>query len=497
MSEEKGLAPKNSEKKQYQPPQGASLDSVISFSGKKMNYQAKAEWIVLRKNEKPNAEMFHVAYLQKESVVSERPVTFVFNGGPGASAAYLHMGALGPNRVQFNDDGTLTSPPVKLIENQDSWLEFTDLVFIDPIGTGFSRMIEDEEKDKKDSKEKKDKKEYFQMSRDLESIGEFVQKFLSKNKRWTSPVYIAGESYGGFRVAKLSKMLQNDYGIGLNGAVLISPCFDWSVLSSHDYDMDSWVNIFPTMVASAHFHKKSQLSSDHSLDEALAAAEKFTVNQYARFLIQGEAMSQEERDEVFQVYSAMTGLDLEYVKKKQGRIVIAEFVRKLLESDKKVMGLYDATITLLDPYPDRDTHQAPDSTLSASERVFCSGVNAQLRENIGIEEEREYKLLNIEVNTSWKNDKQTHAFDLKVDSADDLRYAMAMNPFLKVFITHGTHDLVTPYYAANRLVGQMRLTSEQKERLLVKHFGGGHMFYTWKDSREQFTQSMREFYRKK
>ncbi len=160
--------------------------------------------------------MFHVSYIAKGTKSDRRPVTFVFNGGPGASSAYLHVGALGPKRVAFNQDGSSQKPPAKLVDNAQSWLAFTDLVFIDPIGTGFSRMVEEEKKDEKsaDKPEAKQSKEYYQLKRDLESLGEFIQKFLSVNKRWDSPEFIAGESYGGFRVAKLAKLLQEGYGTG-------------------------------------------------------------------------------------------------------------------------------------------------------------------------------------------------------------------------------------------------------------------------------------------
>ena len=209
MSEKKPAAPSAP----YQPPKGKKTHHSLELEAETIDYRARADWMVLRKDEKPRAEMFHVSYLRRDADSEKRPVTFVFNGGPGASSAYLHVGALGPRRVVFNEDGTPPKPPVRLADNGESWLTFTDLVFIDPIGTGFSRVINDDKGDDKKAADDSDKKEYFRLKRDLESLGEFIQKFLSRENRWDSPVFIAGESYGGFRVGKLARLLQEGYGL--------------------------------------------------------------------------------------------------------------------------------------------------------------------------------------------------------------------------------------------------------------------------------------------
>jgi len=235
---------KKDEKKEDLNYKGNTTTQQITFSrSSRLSYTATADWVTLNKREKPIARMFHVAYLAKGHGSSRRPVTFVFNGGPGAASAYLHMGALGPRRTVFQTDGSLPPPPAKVLPNLESWLRFTDLVFIDPIGTGFSRMIEEEKPKEGDAKgdgaqgeKKTDRTEFFEVTRDLESLGEFIQKFLSKHHRWTSPVFIAGESYGGFRVAKLARMLQEKYGVGLNGVVLISPAIEFDSLIGSDYN---------------------------------------------------------------------------------------------------------------------------------------------------------------------------------------------------------------------------------------------------------------------
>jgi carboxypeptidase C (cathepsin A) len=210
----------------HEAPAGAETTGSWGRGRRAIQYTATGKWTVLRKKEKPAAEIFSVSYVVAGDE-RDRPVTFVFNGGPGAASAYLHMGAVGPQRVDFPPDGTLPTMPPRLVENESSWLAFSDLVFVDPVGTGFSRVIEpekkDDGKDAKPSDDAPDPKEYFGYKRDLESLCEFMSRWLSDNGRWGSAVFIAGESYGGYRVGRLARMLQETAGIGLNGAILISP----------------------------------------------------------------------------------------------------------------------------------------------------------------------------------------------------------------------------------------------------------------------------------
>lgn len=223
---------------------------------------------------------------------------FVFNGGPGASSAYLHLGAVGPKRVDFPAGGSLPPMPPRLVENESSWLAFTGLVFVDPVGTGFSRVIdrdrgnskgEDPPKDGKDD-ERPDPKEYFGQKRDLESLCEFVGRWLSLNRRWGAPVFLAGESYGGYRVGRLVRLLQETTGVGLNGAILISPALEITGLIPNDYDVLGWVDRVPTMAAAAVHHGRSRAFAPATpLEAVLAEAAAFATGDYASFLIRGAA----------------------------------------------------------------------------------------------------------------------------------------------------------------------------------------------------------------
>jgi carboxypeptidase C (cathepsin A) len=498
MSDEPTKNNENGKKPDHVPPTGAESTGTWGRGRKAIQYTATARWTVLRKKEKPAAEIFSVSYVA-EGDDRNRPLTFVFNGGPGAASAFLHMGAVGPQRVEFPPDGTLPAVPARLVENESSWLAFSDLVFVDPVGTGFSRVIEPEKKgDGKDGAKPEDAapdpKEYFGYKRDLESLCEFMSRWLSENGRWGSPVFIAGESYGGYRVGRLARQLQEAAGIGLNGAILISPALEITSLVPTDYDTLGWVDRVPTMTAAALHHGRSRaFRKGTSLEKALRAAEEFATDEYTIFLTRGAALPTKERTRILSRLADLIGLPLDVVTRAEGRIAIQRFVRELLRDERKVVGLYDTTITATDPFPDRDEFGWPDPTLSGISPAYTTAVNRVLRSEIGVETDREYALLSYEVFTSWKNDAESHAFAPPPGATDDFRYGMALNPHMHAFITHGQYDLVTPYYTSDRLRNLMKLDPQMADRLTVQHYGGGHMFYAWETSRHAFGDAIAAF----
>jgi carboxypeptidase C (cathepsin A) len=484
-------------KRDHEPPRGAA--SAGTWNG--VAYTATAEWLVLRKKEEPSAELFSVSYIA-DSAGLDRPVTFIFNGGPGASSAYLHVGAVGPVRVDVPGDGTLPPMPPRLVQNEESWLGFTDLVFVDPVGTGFSRIIESERTKADDTKtvgdqrdgEKPEPNEYFAYKRDLESLSEFLGRWLSRHGRWGSPVFIAGESYGGHRVGRLVRSLQETSGIGLNGAILISPSLEFSTLSSGDYDVLGWVDLLPTMAAAAAYHGRSRaFVRETPIEDVLREAETFAAGDYVAFLTQGAAMAAADRAEILTRQADLIGLPVELVTRTEGRIASGVFARELLRDERKVLGLYDATVTVIDPFPDRDSFAGPDPTLSGISPVYTMAINRLLRSEIGVETHREYTLLNWEANQAWKNDDERSMFLPPEGATDDFRYGMALNPHVRAFVTHGRFDLITPYYASNRLRNFMRLGPATAGRVTVRHFDGGHMFYAWTQSRRAFSAAIADF----
>jgi carboxypeptidase C (cathepsin A) len=484
---------------EHQAPAGANTPGRWAHAGASIDYTATAQWIVLRKKERPAAEIFSVSYVADQD--GDRPLTFVFNGGPGASSAYLHMGAAGPQRVAFPADGTLPQMPPRLVSNDDSWLAFTDLVFVDPVGTGFSRVIEDAGKDGEHKPKPADDdpadgkaREYFGYKRDLESLCEFMGRWLSAHGRWGSPVFIAGESYGGYRVGRLVRMLQETTGIGLSGAILISPALEFASLSPTDYDLLGWVDLIPTMALAAVHHGRSRaFEAGTTPEEVRDEAERFATGEYATLLARGASMPLAERERILGRLADLVGLSAEAVARAEGRVSIDMFARGLLRDERKVLGLYDATITATDPFPDREPFAGPDPTLAGIGPAYTTAINRQLRSEIGVETDREYVVISFEVNESWRNDAPEHFFTPPVGATDDFRYGMSLNPHMKAFITHGRYDLVTPYYASDRLRNLMRLDAEMAGRLTVRHFNGGHMFYAWEDSRRDFAAAIAAF----
>lgn len=466
-----------------------STQHTIDLPDRSLRYHAIAEWIPLRKIQKPVAHIFHTAYLETETDNS-RPLTFVFNGGPGAASAYLHMGALGPKRAAFAEAGKLPQPPTQVIDNQESWLSFTDLVFIDPIGTGFSRAIEDPKSD--DPKEKSD---YWEIEKDLDSLGEFISRFLSKHHRWTSPIYIAGESYGGFRVAKMARKLQEGHGVGLCGCLLISPAIEFDSLFGSDYNLTHWIELFPSLAAAAYHHGRSRHATDEpSLPTVLNEAEEFAQSQLARLLTQGDRLSTEERLGIVKRMADLLGLVQPVVERASGRITATLFCRELLRDQQRICGHYDASITAVDPYPDRNDYEGPDPTLFSIDRLFTAAINHQLRTNLNVATDLDYRLLSMDVNKAWKDDSKGHVFRKLVGAMDDLRYGMSLNEHMKVFISHGHFDLVTPYFSSQRLIDLMKLTPEQKGNMISRNYNGGHMFYSWDQSRKAFHADTESFY---
>ena len=362
---------KKSKEEMLSPLKGSSKSLKMSLGAKSISYEVEADCIRLFKEAKPVAEVFYVSYIVKNRSKKPRPITFVFNGGPGAASAYLHLGALGPKRVCFQKDGSCPPPPSSLVDNAESWLAFTDLVFVDPVGTGFSRPLPSEDESKAEGAKTKENKAFFALNKDLDSLGEFASRFLSHISGWERPVYLAGESYGGFRAAKLSKLMQEGFGIGLNGVILISPALEWYLLAGTDYDLNHWVGTFPTMALTAHAHGLCKAFSKKAKQkQVMRAAEEFAARRLAPWLVMGNSLPKKEQLEIASEMAELIGLSTEEILERDGRIPIRNFSRLLLKSSGQVCGLYDAAITGRDPFPDRAEYEGPDATLGGIERIF-------------------------------------------------------------------------------------------------------------------------------
>tara|TARA_R110002072_G_scaffold303142_1_gene495760 strand:- start:3032 stop:4564 length:1533 start_codon:yes stop_codon:yes gene_type:complete len=473
----------------------------VDLNGLEFRYRASAEWTSLRKIHKPVAEVFHTSYFAENVDNATRPLTFVFNGGPGAASAFLHMGALGPQRVAFGESGRIPPMPVEVIDNLETWLTFTDLIFIDPVGTGFSRAIKNgnDSADANSAKPQNDgpteNPDFWDIDKDLDSLGELICRILSQHDRWLSPIFIAGESYGGFRVAKLARSLQETHGVGLCGALLISPAIEFEGLFGTDYNLTHWVEVFPSLVASAHQHKLTRnIAPESSLDDVVEMAGTFATIDLSRWLTLGNALPESERAPIITRMAELTGLSESFIERAAGRITAPQFCRELLREQRRVLGLYDASLSTVDPFPDRTDFEGPDPSLVSIGRLFTGAINHQLRTTLKVDSELDYRLLCMDVYRKWQHTAAEHVFKAAVGAMDDLRYGMSLNEHMKVFIAHGFFDLITPCYATGRQVGLMKLSDEQAQNITTKNYCGGHMFYSWDTSRVAFRVDAEAFF---
>jgi len=470
-----------------QPPAYFESEGKIAFGRKKLSYQARAGWLPLYDKDKVRAEIFHTYYRATGEGAGKRPLTFVFNGGPGAASAYLHVGAIGPKRVKTNADGTLPAPPTTLVDNPESWLAFSDLVFIDPVATGLSRS-KSEKDDEKDTSKEPDTF-YWDVANDLTSLCNFMSSFLSKENLWQTPIYLAGESYGGYRAARLARMLQEKAGIGLNGVILISPALEWDTLFAGRFNTYATAHLLPSMAASARFHGvSSEAKPSEDLPSFLARVEKFALGTALPGLSLGSLQSKDAQKKLIKSLAAWIGLKPEVIDLHDGKINFVTFDKQ------KVLGWYDAAMMTDDPFPATTNFEGIDPTLAGLNRVYTAGANAHIRDNLGVKSERKYELLNYEVNEKWqwRNDKSGEPYP--PGATDDLAAGMGMNPDMKVVIVHGAYDLVTPYFTSKYLAMHLARKSSPATKIDLKNYEGGHMFYMWEKSRKAFFKDIKALF---
>lgn len=467
-------------------------EGSVEIGGKAVPWEAKTGWLTLYDNDEERARIFHTYYHTAGGPRADRPLTIVFNGGPGAASAYLHVGAVGPVRVETNPDGTLMPSPARLTNNEECWLAFTDLVFIDPVGTGLShariKKKDGQKKDDGDTPGEKDDggKFYWDVEKDLEALCDFMDAFLSREGRWQSPIYLAGESYGGYRAGRLVRMLQEKAGVGLCGAFLISPALEWDHLFSGDFNTLTPTLLLPSLAAAAHFHGAA--GNGTSFDEFREQAEVFAFKDYLGAISSGDAQRH------YKKIGQMLGLSPKLVEAHGGMVTMDMFIRELKKETGEVLGRYDAAMVTPDPFPASATFKGVDPTLDGMNRVFSTGANMHIRENLGVKSNNKYELLNYKVNREWQWGDAANGSPVPAGAMEDMAVAMAMNPDMKLVISHGYFDLITPYFVSEYLVRQLRQSGAKTDGLSLKHYVGGHMFYTWEASRQAFFKDVAAVY---
>lgn len=434
----------------------------LTTAGLDLSYTARAGVIPLEdESGELEAEIFFTAYdLDDEQDQKERPLTFVFNGGPGSSSIWLHMGALGPKRVVMEPEGWMPSPPYRLTANEHTWLDRTDLVFIDPVGTGYSRAA------KKDLREK-----FWSFEGDLDSVGEFIRLYLTRYDRWTSPLFLAGESYGTTRAAGLAGKLV-DQGIAFNGVVLISTALNLRPIFFEQGDDLPFQLFVPTYAATAWYH--GQLSSKlqaRDLPELLREVESWSEEELTPALMKGDRLHEEDRELITQQLAAYTGLDPEYVEGTNLRVDIFRFCKELLREEKRSVGRLDSRFTGVEALAVTEKPEF-DPSLLAIKPPYASTFQHYLRSELGVESDLEYLVLNDQVGEDWEWEKGSLP-----STGESLRAAMAKNPYMKVFVGQGYYDLATPHFATVYMISHMNIDPELRENVRIAYYRAGHMYY--------------------
>ena len=491
---------KKSADKEAEPPAPVVTDHTLTLpGGRVLKYKATAGYLTLRDTDeskesrpkgdgkdepidplkgKPKAQVFFVAYtLDPAPDPATRPVTFSFNGGPGSSSVWLHLGALGPRRAQLTDQGEAPPPPYKLVDNESTWLDLTDLVFIDPVSTGYSRAVAGEGSN-----------QFHGYVEDIASVGEFIRLYLSHHARWSSPKFIVGESYGTTRAAGLSDYLQEKHGIYLNGITLVSSVLDFQTIAFDPGNNLPFSLYLPTYAAAAWYHKR--LAPDlqaQPLADVLKGAEQFANNEYLLALAHGDAVPADERAKVADTLARFTGLPAAQWAQQNLRETDARFFDDLLKDKGRSIGRYDARYTGIRYHPGTQDYDF-DPSYEAVHGPFTSAFNDYVRRELKYESDLPYHILTGVEPWNFNNVQNSY-----LDVAENLRQAMSRHPYLKVLVCCGYFDLATPYFAAQHAVAQMNLDPAIRNNLAMTYYPAGHMIYVQKESREKFRQDFEGF----
>ncbi|MBP5626841.1 peptidase S10 [bacterium] len=453
----------------------------LKLGNTKLNYTATTGTLFLREHKdesKIKARIFFT-YYEKDGVRDKksRPVIFIYNGGPGSSSIWLHMGAFGPRRCRMNADGSAPKPPFEIVDNKETLLDIADLVFVDPVSTGFSRAADLDHED-----------EFHGLEKDIEAMGDFIMRFSSQQGRWMSPKYLLGESYGTTRSAGLAGYLNNEQGMYLNGIILVSSILDFGT-ARFDFGNDlPYILFLPTYAAIAHYHGKAGKGTKQS--DFLSEVESFAVNEYLRALFLGTALPEEDKLEVAKKLSSYTGLSEQFVLDCNLKPSIWRFTKNLLKEEGYSVGRFDGRIKGRDGERAGD-HPETDPSHSATAGVFTTCFNDYVRSELNYDSEKLYLVLTGRAHP-WKFDHEGKY----VNVSDRLRQAICRNTDLKVMIANGYFDLATPYFATWHTVNHMPLTPELQKNISQTYYKGGHMMYTIDSERAKLKADIVSFIKK-
>lgn len=454
----------------------------ITVNGRTLNYTVRAGYMPIRNAQTGDTEakIFYMAYtLDGNTNPARRPLMFSFNGGPGSASVWLHLGALGPKRVKMLDNGLMPPPPYELVDNEATWLDQTDMVFIDTVGTGYSRAVKPEVASK-----------FFGLNGDIESVGEFIRMYLSQAQRWSSPLFLVGESYGTTRASGLSNYLF-EHGIGLNGILLISTVMNFQTIRFADNNDMPLVLILPSYTTTAWYHKRlSPPMLAKSVSEVAREAESFAINEYFPAMMRIDRLSQQEKQVLLEKFSNLTGLSKEFIERNNFRVELGEFMKELLRSQRRTVGRLDSRFLGID----RDAageNTDFDPSMTAIRPPYTAAFNNYVRRELGFKSDLEYYILGGGIGRwNWNVDNGY------ADTSMSLKDAMAKNPYMKVFIGAGYYDMATPFFAAEYTISAMNLDPVLRQNITVNYYEAGHMMYIERTSLRKLKEDAAAFIQK-
>jgi carboxypeptidase C (cathepsin A) len=449
---------------QHRLPPDSTTQQTLALPGRTLDFTATAGSIRLFDDKgEPQADIAYTAYRLDGADARTRPVTFLFNGGPGSASAWLQFGAAGPWRLAMNAEAVTSSASPDLLPNAETWLDFTDLVFIDPVGTGYSRFVATGDDVRK---------RFFSIDGDVNSIAVTIRRWLEKFDRLLSPKFVAGESYGGIRGPKIVRELQTRQGVGVKGLILVSPLLDFREYSGSS--LLQYVASLPTMAAVASEAKGSITRAD------LAEVERYARGDFLSDLVKGEADA-EATTRLADKVAALTGIDQAVSRRLAGRFEVGEFRREFDRKNGKVTGRYDASVSGFDPYPDSSSSHFGDPSGDPLFAPLTSAAVDVTTRKLNWRPDGSYQLLNSAVENAWDFGRGLKP----AESISQLRQILALDPKLKLLVAHGLFDLATPYFGSKIQLDQLpAYASPDRVKLVV--YPGGHMFYSRDASRQAF-----------
>jgi carboxypeptidase C (cathepsin A) len=488
---------KPEEKKEEKPTPKDNLvvtKHKVRIGGREIRYTVTAGTMILKEEtadrekeaegEKPRAQVFFVAYTRDGngaksaggiSALQKRPITFSFNGGPGSSSVWLHLGVLGPRRVVLTDDGELPPPPFKLTDNQYSILDETDLVFIDPVSTGYSRAVDGQKP-----------KEWHEFRKDIESVGDFIRLYTTRYNRWLSPKFLIGESYGTTRAAGLSGYLQERHGLYLNGLMLISAVLDFTTILFNTNNELPFISFLPGYAATAWYHKQAGVGQP--LRKFLKEAEDFARGEYATALMKGDLLSSEERLHVVQELARFTGLSTNFIERSNLRIMDQHFFKELLRESGRTVGRLDSRFLGIDRLGVTEAAEY-DPLLTNVMGPYTAGFYDYVRGELKFESDLSYEILSEKV-WPWSYSVFENQY---LNVAETMRKAMTYNPHLKVFVANGYYDLGTPYSATEYTFSHLGLHKSLQKNVSMGYYEAGHMMYIHMPSLKKMKKDLSKF----